>query len=254
MLLLPETIQWTRQIVADLKQACLLCPTFGPSYSVLGELQLRVLGDPTGAGHIRTGYRLAPCDVTACLAAASLDIEEGLIQQAAAKLFRAVELDADRFDEAVKMCLNGLNDPNLALDLAGDGVYRVWRLSRVANLLADWDPNDASVYHKALTQVRTELESLSRQPGVTSGVLASLAGICTQDNEVDQAIDYYRKALALDYGQINWRYQLARLLAGQNQTTEAIHEARICLRLDKTFAAAQRLIEELAVKVANDDS
>lgn len=251
VLLLPETVQFTRQIVADFKQACLLCPTFGPSYSVLGELQLKVLGDPNGANHIRTGYRLAPCDATACFAAASLDIEEGQIQQAAEKLFRAVELDASRLDEAVQTCLDSLNDPNMALDLAGDNV---WRLSRVANLLADWNPNDASMYHKALRRVREELESLSRQPDVTSEVLASLARICTQDNEIDLAIAYYRKALVLDYSQTNWRYQLARLLARQNKIAEAMHEARICLRLDKTFTAAQRLIEELSVKAPNDGS
>ncbi len=249
VLLLPETIQFAERIVAELKQACLLCPTFGPAYSVLGELQARVLGDPNGAGHIRTGYRLAPCDATACFAAASLDVEEGLIQQATGKLSRAVELDAKRFDEAVEMCLYGLNDPNLALDLADDSV---WRLSTVANQLADWDPNDDSMHQKVMTQVRTELESLSRQPDVTPTVLASLARICTQEDEIAMAIDYYRRALTLDYGQIHWRYRRARLLAAQNQIAEAIQEAKICLRLDKTFAAARRLIEEIAVKAPND--
>jgi hypothetical protein len=68
------------------------------------------------------------------------------------------------------------------------------------------------------------------------------------------AIDYYRRALVLDYGHIHWRYQRARLLASQNQISEAIHEAKICLRLDKTFSAAQRLIEEMALKVPNEGS
>jgi tetratricopeptide (TPR) repeat protein len=251
VLLLPETIEFTRQIVADLKQACILCPTFGPSYSVLGELQVKVLGDPNGINHIRTGYQLAPCDATACFAAASLDVEKGLVQQATEKLSRAVELDAESFDQAVELCLSSLNDPNLALNLAGDNVQR---LSRVANQLADWDPNDDSTHRKALAQVRTELESLSRQPEVTPGVLASLARISTQEHEIAMAIDYYRRALVLDYGHIHWRYQRARLLASQNQISEAIHEAKICLRLDKTFSAAQRLIEEMALKVPNEGS
>ena len=248
---LPETIQWTRQIVADLKQACLLCPTFGPSYSVLGELQDKVLGDPDGAGHIRTGYRLAPCDATACFAAACLDAREGRVQQAAERLSRAVELNGKYFDEAVLICLNSLHDPNLALNLAGDDV---WRLSRAANQLADWDPNDDSMYKKALAYTRTKLESLSRQPEVTSGVLASLARIYSQEDEIDAAIIHYGRALDLDYGQVHWRCQMARLLADQNQISEAIRQAEICLRLDRTFVAAQRLIEELAVNVPNDDS
>jgi len=251
VLLLPETIQFTRQIVADLKDVCLICPTFGPSYSVLGELQTKVLGDPNGASHIRTGYQLAPCSATACFSAASLDVEEGLHQRAAEKFARVVELDAEYFEEIVELCLNRLNDPNLALTLAGDDI---WRLGRVVDQLADWDPNDDSTYQKALAQVKSKLESLSRQPGVTSGVFASLAEICVQENEIDTAIGYFRKALVLDYGRAHWHYLLATLLARQNLITEAIHEARICLRLDNTSDAARDLIEELSVKVPNEDS
>jgi len=263
VLLLPETIQFTRQIVADLKQACLLCPTFGPSYSVLGELQNKVLGDPNGASHIRTGYRLAPCSATACFSAALLDVEEGLNQQAFEKLSRATKLDSTYFEEAARVCLDNLNNPVLAVDLAGDNV---WNLIRVANQLADRDSNDDSMHRKAVTQVKAELEHLSRQPKVTSEVstsateshaseaLAALARIYTNENDVDAAIDCYQRALVLDYGELHWRYQLARLLASQNQITEAIHEAKICLRLDKTFDAARHLIEEIAVKVPNDDS
>jgi hypothetical protein len=51
----------------------------------------------------------------------------------------------------------------------------------------------------------------------------------------------------LNYGQVQWRLALARLLAETNRIPEAIHEARICLRLRPEFKAAKRLIEKLSV-------
>lgn len=63
----------------------------------------------------------------------------------------------------------------------------------------------------------------------------------------EAAIKHYRRALALDYGQVQWRFALARLLAETDRIPEAIHEARICLRLRPQFTAAERLIAELSV-------
>ena len=184
-------------------------------------------------------------------AAAAVDIEEGLVQQATEKLFRTVELDDAYFGEAVELCLNGLNDPNLALDLAdGDAV----RLNTLASQLVNWNPADDTMYLKAINQAKTQLEGLSRQPDVAPGELAFLAEICARENEIDAAIDYYRRALVLNYSQIKWRYQLARLLARQNKIAEAIHEAKICLRLDSSFDAARYLIEEISVKGLNGES
>ncbi|MCJ7674310.1 MAG: hypothetical protein MUO33_04050, partial [Sedimentisphaerales bacterium] len=62
--------------------------------------------------------------------------------------------------------------------------------------------------------------------------------------------DYYRRALALDYGQVYWRFSLARLLAEANRIDEAIREARICLRLRPEFEAAKKLIADLSVRQA----
>jgi len=51
----------------------------------------------------------------------------------------------------------------------------------------------------------------------------------------------------VDYGQVSWRFTLARLLAETEQIGEAIHEARICLRLRPQFKAAEKLIADLSV-------
>jgi hypothetical protein len=51
----------------------------------------------------------------------------------------------------------------------------------------------------------------------------------------------------LDYGQVHWRFALARLLAETDKIPEAIHEARICLRLQPQMNTAKKLIEDLSV-------
>ncbi len=75
----------------------------------------------------------------------------------------------------------------------------------------------------------------------------SLANIYTTEDAYTEAIDCYRRALVLDYGQVGWRFQLARLLAKTDQIPEAIHEAKICLRLRPQYTAAEKLIADLSV-------
>ncbi len=74
-----------------------------------------------------------------------------------------------------------------------------------------------------------------------------MANICRKEKDNEAAIEHYRRALALDYGQVGWRFALARLLAEVDKIPEAIHEARICLRLRPQFKAAEKYIAELSV-------
>ena len=85
--------------------------------------------------------------------------------------------------------------------------------------------------------------------------LASLANICREkDNQA--AIDYYRRALALDYDHVQWRFALAKLLVEMDKIHEAINETRICLRFRPEFKAAEELIAELSMLpgVATEDN
>ena len=88
---------------------------------------------------------------------------------------------------------------------------------------------------------------------MTASALASLANIFRKNQDDEAAIEHYRRALNMDYGQVQWRYALAKLLAETGRVQEAEHEARICLQLSPQFKAAKKLIEELSVlPVAGD--
>ena len=109
-----------------------------------------------------------------------------------------------------------------------------------------------SGYTELAEQVRTQaverlkIECLS--PDVTAGTLGTMANICRQQEDYESAIEYYRRALALDYGQVYWRLALAQSLAETGRLPEAMHEARICLRIRPQMNAARKLIEELSVR------
>ncbi|MFC1603532.1 O-antigen ligase family protein [Planctomycetota bacterium] len=110
------------RIVEELHKARLLCPTYGATYCVVGQLEKSALNDPGGAEHIRKGFQLAPCDPTACFIAGILDAEEQQNAAAFDKFSRAVELDGRFFINVADMYINHLNRPDLALAIAGDNI------------------------------------------------------------------------------------------------------------------------------------
>jgi hypothetical protein len=86
----PVALRAARQIAADVERAAALCPTFGPTYSLAGQLKTFVLGAPEGAALIRQGRALAPCDPAACLAGGVLEAREGNSAAALAMFRRAL--------------------------------------------------------------------------------------------------------------------------------------------------------------------
>jgi len=238
-----QMVQFVPRIISELHNARVLCPVFGATYCVAGQLEKFVLDDPNGAKHIQTGYLLAPCDPTACFVAGFLDATEGRVEQSLTKLKKATDLDGRLFADVTDVYINHINRPDLVVAIAE---YDTGRLSYVANRLSEIQEHK-ELAEKARAQVTSLLKEKCSQPDVSAGVLASLAAVCQREKDSKAAIEYYSRALALDYGQVNWRFNLAKLLADTEQIPEAIHQAKICLRLQPQFKAAERLIAELSV-------
>ncbi|MEJ2705830.1 MAG: tetratricopeptide repeat protein, partial [Sedimentisphaerales bacterium] len=238
----PQAMGFVERIVEELNTARSLCPTFGATYCVVGQLQKFVLNDPRGAESIRKGYRLAPCNPVACFVMGLLDIEDQRINAAFEKFERAIQLDDEFFQSVVAVYINNLNRPDLAIDMAGDNISK---LTFVANTLADMEEHK-EVFEKAQGRAIELLKAKCAGSDVSADAFASLANICRRRNDIESAIQNYRRALNLDYGQVYWRYTLAQLLAAEDKVAEAIHEARICLRLRPQFAPAEKLIADLS--------
>ena len=239
-----QTLQYTRQIIDDLGKAREYCPTYGAPYSLIGQLRYFILQDPAGAADIRRAYELAPCDATCCLVAGQLDVQEGNIEAAHEKFTRTLQLDGSFLDDVLAIYLYDLNRPDLALELTRDDVG--W-LSKLARSLSEITEHQ-DLAETARGQVAILLKEKCAQPDVAPGTLAALAGVYLRDKEFEAAVEYFQRALALDYGNTNWRLTLARTLAQQGKNEEAIHQARICLRLRPQMTAATRFIEQLSVR------
>jgi O-antigen ligase len=242
--IIPEqTMEFVRRIVDELHNARTLCPTYGATYCVVGQLEKFTLDDPNGAEHIRKGLQLAPCDPTACFVAGLLDAEEQQIDASFEKFSRAIQLDGRFFQGVADVYINHVGRLDLAVAIAGDNTG--W-LSRVANTLAGMEEHK-DIVEKAQARVVDLLREKCSGPDAPAWALASLANICRKEKDNEAAIEYYRRALALDYSQVYWRLALARLLAEMDKIPEASHEARICLRLQPQMNAAKKLIEDLSV-------
>ena len=255
----PETLPWVKEIVQELHAARPLCPTFGATCCMAGELEQFVLGDPNGAERIRKGYRLAPCDPAACLALARVEALEGRLENARDKLARAVQLDGQYFQRAARLCIDDLGRSDLALQLAGNDTSQ---LSYVANLLASSgkagapavsgaaapaggaadQPLAAEAERKAFERLKVTCAA----PDAPAFAHASLANLYYQYGDLEAAIRHYRRAVQLNYGEFSWHHMLAVLLAKVDRIDEANHEARISLRIRPDYAPAQQFLEALA--------
>jgi tetratricopeptide (TPR) repeat protein len=241
---IPEyAMEFVRHIVSELHNTRLLCPTYGATYCIVGQLEEFVLGDPAGADHIRKGFELAPCDPVACFVAGLLDAEEQHFDASFKKFTRAIALDGRFFRAVCDVYVNHVNRPDLAVAIAGDDIAR---LSHVANALGGREEH-RDIVEKARARVVELLKEQCSTADAPASAFAFLASIYTREKDNEAAMEYYRRALALDYGQVQWRFALAQLLAEANRIPDAINQARICLRLRPQFKAAERLIANLSV-------
>ena len=106
------------EIVADLHSVRRDCPTFGPVYSLAGQLERFVLDDPGGAAHIRAGYWLARNDPSACFAAGMLDVRDGRPDNSLPKFRRCVLLDSTMLAEIINVYIRQAKRPDLAIEIA----------------------------------------------------------------------------------------------------------------------------------------
>lgn len=230
------------EIIKGFYEACVLCPTYGPAYSLVGQIEKFVLEDDVGTEKIRKGFRLNHSDPITCYFAGSLDILEGNIEDSIPKFQKAVKLDRTLFSNVIDIYINQLSRPHLAISAAGDDIG--W-LSHVAKVLDDMQYTDLA------EQVREKIKSLlivkCAEPDTPGSVYAQLGNIYSKQENNQEAIECYRKALAREYSQVYWRLELAELLVRIGKTKEAMDEAKICLQIRPHLRAAETFVADLSI-------
>jgi len=233
---------FAERIVDELNQARAICPTFGPTYCLAGQLEHFVLERPIGQEHIQKAFELAPCDPQVCFVAGLLKVRQGDIAGSREMFARALRLDGCLFNEIARVYIQA-GRADVALDLAGDSAGHLLYLVRTLTRLEAPAELDNATCAKAFEALKERCHG-----NTEAWILAAVADICRQRGQAAAAAQLYRRALEQDYGQVHWRLTLAEALADSGQIDLAIHEARICLRLRPQMEAAKALIAELCVK------
>jgi tetratricopeptide (TPR) repeat protein len=240
-----ERLPVINDIVKQLHKARSLCPTYGPTYSFVGQLEKYILNQEAGANNIKKGYLLAPCDPIACFIAGYLDISEGRYEECFAKFDKAVMLDGGLFKDVVNIYVEHLSRPDKAMSLAGDDTGRLHYLTLVFE-----ESQYKDLAKQCREKIKNSLEEMLSRSDASAPALASLASIYKEQRNTETAIEYYQRALELDYGQVRWRIELAKLLAETKRIPEAMHQANICLRLNPNSKEARTLIADFSVNPA----
>jgi tetratricopeptide (TPR) repeat protein len=233
LILSEQQIQWSRRIVHELLNGLRDCPTYGPTYSLAGQIALNVLNDPRGPALIRTGWRLSQADPQANMEAGLLDAREGKWDDALKKLRHAADIDTagGYLDEGVETLARDLHRPDKALELAGDNVQAVRRIVRV--LEAGNEPQEAASVKQHLASL---IKSVARAPRASKTALQDAGQLALEQRDFVAAVEYFRRALSFDLADAELRLQLARALAEAGQLKQALEEAETAGRLGSESA------------------
>jgi len=241
-----EALEIARRIANEQRCAIPFCVTWGPSWTVLGQIERFVSpGDEGGARHIVRGRQLAPCDPTVCFVMGMLCAEQGDLDAAFREWQRAVALDGQLFGDVCPLLVTQCHRVDLADALAGEDLDRLLRLESILK----GSNENTELLETMAGRIVSLLERKCREPGAAAREFARLAERYGRLGRNEDAVRMYRSALGLDYAQVSWRYSLAELLGKQGLRSEAVHELEICLHLRPQFPAAQRLLERLLVQV-----
>jgi tetratricopeptide (TPR) repeat protein len=238
----PAALPFVARIVDELSHVRRFCPTYGPPCALEGELRLFVLKQSAGGDLIRLAVRLASYDPATSLVAGELAARTGHPDDAQPLLDRAVQMNPAFFREVAGVYLFDLHRPDLAKLLAGDDYDRLATLTSIcadskefSNLVADLS---------AATEQSLRRRTAAADPEPSE--LVALASVDYRRGDFASAADLYRRALNQDYKQVSWRLQLARALKELARFDEALHEARICLRLHPGDQEAGAIVDDLA--------
>lgn len=242
-----QSLDWAKQIARELREGAQLCPTYGPNFSLAGQIVRNALNDPGGDELIRTGYALSRTDPVAAFEMAMLDARAGEWEQALSRFERAKNLSPAYLMEGANALAITFDRTDLALRLAGSNRDA---LRQLANQLSQTGKATAATTVRA--QWVKEVRETAARPDAPAEALADAAQIALADHDSAAAVGYLDRAIALDISRPHWRLELARALESQGNLRRALEEAQAAARM--RVEGAQELAIHLRARAATSPS
>lgn len=235
----PELVATAREVQAEFFALQRLAPTFGPSWSVAGQLGLMWLDDPDASRWIQRGRELAPHHPNTCLASGVERLIAGDEERGMADLERAAAVGASK-GSIVNLLAWDLQRPDLAYRVAEGERWLLNALAQHLTRMADFD----DLAQRVAAERDALLESEAARSGAHAGTLAELGALRERQGRPGDAIAIYHRVLAKD-PESRARYDLARLLADSGEPREAIRQLRDLLGLHPDHGAGRALLQQL---------
>jgi putative inorganic carbon (HCO3(-)) transporter len=233
------------RVVAQIRRSIPVCPSFGAMHALAGQLEWKVLGKASGRDLVRKGLLLARTDPTVWVMAGEADVEDRRWPDSVEKFRRAVDLNPAMMREVADLYVRDAKKPELAVEVA---LERPELVLVLAQSLKDAGTAESSAVWRSVRESVKHIKAKTLRGDETAVDFSLMASLCRLIGDQEGATVYLRRALELDYGQVEWRWELAQALAAEGKTDEAIEEARTCLRLRPTMDSARTLIGDLSIR------
>lgn len=219
-----------------------LAPSFGPLWSVYGQITQRWLGDASGARWIHLGQSLAPHHPSTCVVSAAQLLREGKEDQAEELFKRAMKIGA-RPSAILEVLVRDLGRVDFAERLVGDDLGRMFALERWLKGDPDQEQRLGELQVVILEQV--ELACAGASP--THQMLARLAGHRVSEGRDEEAVRLFRRYLVRDPGSY-LRFDLAKALERLGDSREAGRQLRDLLNVHPGHGGARALLDQLGAR------
>ena len=217
------------------RQACPLLPevhcAIGQLCALMGPVSLDEI-------HIRRTREAAPGNPDMLYICGLLDFQAARFQGAYASWKASLSLTQRYLMPVLQIAGAGLAVPGAVEKLLPDSPQLLVQLARKQFAGAD----DEEIQNQLLARAerllpQSDLDEAERL--FTRGSIGALR------EDYPEAIDCYSQALVLRSYEVDWRYELARLLQRQGQLDEAHEQARRCARLEPRELRHKKLLEEI---------
>lgn len=239
-----NAISLVERLVRELSEVRRICPMYGPTFGLEGELRYIVLKEEVGRLLIDLAAKLTPYHSGTNFSAGKLAASEQRWDEAKELFRRSLELEPSRFKAVADFYVNTLKRPKDAealIDSRYDRIVALLNSLEAAEFEVPWNADYVEKLRARSVELLRDRVSSGKAP---ASIAAELASIEATNGQKDTAIRLLRDALTMEYDRLHWRLSLAQLLLDTNQYEQAIREAKIVLRLNPESVKAAKIVHK----------